>query len=298
MAYIGRFAPTPSGPLHMGSLSTALLSWLDARIHSGKWHLRIDDIDTPRIKPGSTNAILQTLRAHGLDWDGPVQYQSTRLHIYREYLEQLEKRHLTYRCNCSRKVLKQNGLVYKGTCRNKTSPEIHPPFAIRLKVPEKKISIADVLQGTQTVDLAADSGDFIIQRRDGIFAYHFATVLDDFDLGVTNIVRGIDLLPSTFAQVLIRDFFSMPAVSYAHVPLWLQSDERKFSKQNSSRAVENHLALQNLRQAAIRLQLAGEDETSEIQSIAGMLDLLLARWQQVSTGHRELPHKVTVDREL
>ncbi|MCB1147673.1 MAG: hypothetical protein KDK38_12815, partial [Leptospiraceae bacterium] len=93
MAYIGRFAPTPSGPLHMGSLSTALLSWLDARIHSGKWHLRIDDIDTPRIKPGSTNAILQTLRAHGLDWDGPVQYQSTSLHIYREYLEQLESRY-------------------------------------------------------------------------------------------------------------------------------------------------------------------------------------------------------------
>lgn len=243
--YIGRFAPSPTGPLHLGSLFTALASYLDARAHHGKWLVRIDDLDTPRNRPGAADSILRCLEAYGLQWDGEVYYQSRHLDEYRHYLDELERQQLTYRCVCSRKTLSQyfaaagrseETAVYPGICRNKHIPQ-NLPNAIRIKTDATEIGFTDQLQGWVSQNLAFEQGDFILKRKDGIIAYQFAVVVDDCLQDVNHVVRGCDLLSETPKQIYLQRLLGMPTPEYMHVPVIVDSQGYKLSKQTLATAV-------------------------------------------------------------
>ncbi len=244
-AYVGRFAPSPTGPLHLGSLFTALASFLDARSHKGKWLLRIDDLDTPRNKEGSVDAILKTLEVFGLHWDGSVCYQNQHLDKYEDLLHQLEQNQLTYRCTCSRKSLAEmfpddslnsKHSVYPGICRNKAIP-VDTTHAIRLKVEPYTLHFHDELQGLISHNLAEQYGDFILKRKDGIIAYQFAVVADDYLQGVNHVVRGCDLLEETPKQIYLQQLLGFPAPTYMHVPVIVDQQGYKLSKQTLATAV-------------------------------------------------------------
>lgn len=225
--YTGRFAPTPSGYLHFGSLVAALASWLDARAAGGRWLLRMEDLDPPREVPGAQDAILRTLETYGLHWDGPVERQSARHAAYAAAVDELLARGLAYPCTCSRKQLEGQAL-YPGTCR-----DAHRPLAdaaIRLRVPDAEYRFVDRVQGPFAQNLAREVGDFVIRRRDGLFAYQLAVVLDDAWQGVTDIVRGADLLDSTPRQLYLQELLGLPRPRYLHIPLLLQPDGHKLGK--------------------------------------------------------------------
>ncbi|WP_407315013.1 tRNA glutamyl-Q(34) synthetase GluQRS [Pseudomonas sp. nanlin1] len=227
-AYIGRFAPTPSGFLHFGSLVAALASYLDARAVGGQWLVRMEDLDPPREPPGAQAAILQALEAYGFEWDGPVVYQSQRHDAYASVIERWFQQGLAYACTCSRKQLEPYEGVYPGLCRNLGHER--RDAAIRLRVPELKYSFSDRVQGHVEQHLGKDAGDFVIQRRDGLYAYQLAVVLDDSWQGVTDIVRGADLLDSTPRQLYLLELLGLPAPRYLHVPLIIQPDGNKLGK--------------------------------------------------------------------
>ena len=227
-AYIGRFAPTPSGYLHFGSLVAALASYLDARHAGGQWLLRMEDLDPPREMPGAQAAILRTLEDYGFEWDGQVLYQSQRLAAYAAVVEQLLERGLAYACTCSRKQLEGTGGIYPGTCRNAGHPD--HDAAIRLRVPELEYRFIDRVQGEFRQHLGREVGDFVIRRRDGLFAYQLAVVLDDAWQGVTDVVRGADLLDSTPRQLYLQELLGLPQPRYLHVPLLIQPDGHKLGK--------------------------------------------------------------------
>ncbi len=234
---VGRFAPSPTGPLHLGSLYTALGSFLEARSQQGRWLVRMDDLDTPRNLPGADSHILATLAAFGLEWDGEVMYQSHCLDAYQERLRQLEKRGLLYPCICSRKVLSEiTGDIYPGTCR-KLSHCPAPPYALRIKTDGRTIAFTDALQGTRRQNLAAGHGDFILKRRDGIMAYPFAVVIDDDLQQVTQIVRGVDLLAVTPRQIYLQQLLGFSTPGYMHLPVIVDETGAKLSKQNKAQAV-------------------------------------------------------------
>lgn len=240
----GRFAPSPSGPLHFGSLLAAVASFVDARAAGGRWLLRMEDIDPPREMAGADKLILSTLEQHGLHWDGAVLYQSTRHARYREVLDDLLARGQIYRCACTRARLISLHRVYDGYCRQ------HPPpadaaCALRLQLPEKSVVFDDRIQGVQVQHLA-EAGDCIIHRKDGLFAYQLAVVVDDIDQGVTDIVRGSDILPSTSAQIHLTELLNGTTPRYAHVPVLLGADGHKLSKQSFAPAVDNRRASANL----------------------------------------------------
>ncbi|TXH52319.1 MAG: tRNA glutamyl-Q(34) synthetase GluQRS [Cellvibrionales bacterium] len=240
----GRFAPSPSGPLHFGSLLAAVASFVDARAAGGRWLLRIEDIDPPREMAGADRLILDTLACHGLHWDGTVLYQSTRHARYREVLDDLLARGQIYRCACTRARLISLHRVYDGYCRQ------HPPpadaaCALRLQLPEKSVVFDDRIQGVQVQHLA-EAGDCIIHRKDGLFAYQLAVVVDDIDQGVTDIVRGNDILPSTGAQIHLTQLLGGTTPRYAHVPVLLGADGHKLSKQSFAPALDNSRAASNL----------------------------------------------------
>ena len=225
--YIGRFAPTPSGFLHFGSLTAALASFLDARAHQGTWLVRIEDTDPPREVPGASAAILKTLETYGLEWDGEVLYQSKRHDAYQAVIDQLLRQGLAYYCRCSRKQLSQLP-VYPGTCRNALlGPD---DAAVRIRVPELTYSFEDHLQGTFSQHLGRELGDFVIKRRDGYFAYQLAVVLDDALQGITDVVRGADLLDNTPRQLYLQELLGLPGVRYLHLPLIVQEDGHKLGK--------------------------------------------------------------------
>lgn len=236
-SYIGRFAPSPSGALHFGSLLAALASYLDARSHNGLWLLRMEDLDPAREPPGAADQILRTLEAYGLYWDGDVIYQSTRLDAYQEALKQLEQAGMTFRCTCSRKRVHALGGVYDGKCRQRTSAPQHD-YAVRLKVDDTVISVADQIQGRYQQQLKTHCGDFILRRRDGLFAYQLAVVVDDAWQQVTDIVRGYDLLESTPRQIWLQSCLQLPTPRYAHLPVASNDDGQKLSKQHFSRALQ------------------------------------------------------------
>lgn len=226
--YIGRFAPTPSGPLHFGSILAALASFLDARSQAGRWFVRMDDLDTPRVKPEVDTQILRTLEALGLQWDGEILYQSKRREAYESALQTLISKNILYACICTRKQTK--GRVYPGTCRNKVlSPDER--HSLRILAPDKDFSTNDHVQGSITQQLASDVGDFVIQRNDGIHAYHLAVVVDDDFQGVNHIVRGADLADSTPRQLFLYELLSFPLPEYAHIPVALDKGRKKISKQ-------------------------------------------------------------------
>lgn len=265
--YRGRFAPSPTGPLHFGSLVAALGSYLEARTHNGEWLVRIEDLDPPRAQPGATDDILRTLEAFGFSWDGPV-LLSQRLDLYQAALDSLTRRDLAYACSCSRSELQAlqtqattnapvegDELRYPGLCRNGVQ---HPDrnVAWRLRVNEGTTAFHDALQGELTFDVSQMVSDFVIKRRDGLFAYQLAVVVDDAAQGITHVVRGCDLLTSTPRQILLQHALELPAVHYLHLPVIMGADGRKLSKSHAAPAVVPnhapavlHAALQHLQQS-------------------------------------------------
>ena len=235
--YRGRFAPSPTGPLHLGSLYTALAGYLQAKARGGQWLLRIDDLDPHRTVSNSADRIRYTLEALGLHWDGPVLYQSQRTEHYRAALAELRSAGWVYPCTCSRKELAlasgENSLspVYPGFCRSRREPTPHEPHALRIITAGIRISFLDRLQGTVTQDLATEIGDFILFRRDHVYAYHLATVIDDAEQNITEVVRGLDLLDSTPRQIHLQQRLGLPTPGYAHIPILVDDGGRKLSKQ-------------------------------------------------------------------
>src|SRR3954469_20414140 len=243
--YTGRFAPSPTGPLHMGSLIAALASWLDARAAGGRWLVRMEDLDRPRVLPGADDAILDALSRLGLQWDGEVVYQSKRHDLYRRALERL--RPDTYWCSCSRREIADSSLglatdgapIYPGTCRHGTKGDRR---ALRLRTNAETIIFEDRVQGRQEQVLERAVGDFVLYRADGLFAYQLAVVVDDADQGVTDVVRGADLLDSTPRQIYLQRLLGMPTPRYLHVPVAVDAGGEKLSKQTGAQAVDASMA--------------------------------------------------------
>lgn len=258
-SYRGRFAPTPSGPLHFGSLVAATASYLDARAHDGEWLVRIEDVDQPRVIPGSADHILRTLEAFGFRWDGAVMYQSMRREAYRAALDELQHLGLTYRCTCSRKTLAEtavrgvDGTVYPGHCRERAPAT--GPAAIRFAVPDSRVVFDDAVQGRVACELATECGDFVLLRADGVYGYQLAVVVDDAEQHISHVVRGADLLTSTPRQIALQQALGLPAVRYAHLPVALDEHGDKLSKQTLAAPVEADTPLTALRTAAAFLGL-------------------------------------------
>lgn len=241
MSYVGRFAPSPTGPLHLGSLVAAVASYLHARQAGGRWLVRIEDIDPPREVPGAAAGILRTLEAFELAWDGAVLHQSARLERYREVVETLLATRRAFRCHCSRSELRAAADAvgsprYPGTCRDLKLPP--RDTAVRARVEPGAIGFVDGLQGERSIDLAETTGDYVIERRDGLPAYHLAVVLDDAYQGVTTIVRGIDLLESTFVHIHLQRSLGVPTPRYFHLPVVVDEHGQKLSKQSGAAALE------------------------------------------------------------
>lgn len=228
--YVGRFAPSPTGPLHFGSLVAALASYLDARSQNGRWLVRMEDIDPPREQPGATDRILKALEVYGMPWDGEVLYQSQRSAEYEAAIEQLFQAGAIYPCTCSRKQLQPYNGIYPGLCRDKTEiPDI--PYVLRLNCHDKQLTFNDLIQEQQTFDMKA-LGDFIVKRKEKLHAYQLAVCVDDEYQGVTHIVRGYDLIDSTPRQICLQSVLGMKTPSYAHIPVIIQENGDKLSKQN------------------------------------------------------------------
>ena len=252
----GRFAPSPTGPLHIGSLYTALASFLDARAEGLAWRLRFDNLDEPRNQPGAESRILRSLEAHGLQWDGPVERQSERLDLYRAALETLRRKAKTFHCTCSRKALAGTP-IYPGHCRNQIAPI--PNTAIRVRVEDTALEFTDLVQGPQRTRLDLTVGDFIIKRRDGPFAYQLATAVDDGDPNIVRVLRGQDLLANTPRQLHLMALLGLPAPAYAHIPVLLNRNGQKWSKQTGAPAVNDQRPLANLHAGLILLGLQPPD---------------------------------------
>jgi glutamyl-Q tRNA(Asp) synthetase len=237
-AVVGRFAPSPTGPLHLGSLVAAVGSYLDALTHGGHWLVRIEDLDTPRVAPGCATEQLATLEAFGFEWQGPIVYQSTRRDAYRAALEQLARAGHTFECSCSRKTIgdEQAGARYPGTCRSgPTRPGL---TATRFRIDDgQHVQFDDAVQGPQSVMLA-DLGDFVVRRRDDIATYQLAVVIDDAWQNVTRVTRGADLLDSTPWQIALQSALALPPVKYAHLPLITEADGAKLAKSRRSLSLD------------------------------------------------------------
>jgi glutamyl-Q tRNA(Asp) synthetase len=265
MSYRGRFAPSPTGPLHFGSLVSALASWLDARAHDGTWLVRIEDIDRPRTVPGAADDILATLARFGMHADEQPVWQSQRTARYEQALEQLKSTGLIYPCGCTRKEIadsllhahaRNTTLAYPGTCRNGLNGK--PARAWRLRVPDgdaATITFKDRWQGEQTQNLATEVGDFVLKRADDQWAYQLAVVVDDANAEITHIVRGADLMDSTARQIYLQRCLGVPTPQYLHVPVVTNEDGEKLSKQNGATALDTDRPLAALNAAARHLGL-------------------------------------------
>ncbi len=250
MTYVGRFAPSPTGPLHFGSLITAVASYCDAKAHHGKWLLRIEDTDIPRIYPNSESHILNCIDAFEFEPDADIIFQKNRLDLYEQVLEQLKQAQQIYACECTRKQLGSNH-IYVGTCR-----DLHLDFsnqAIRLKVDDQLICFDDLLQGRQCSNLKNDLGDFVLKRRDGIISYQLAVVVDDYLQGITHVVRGADLLDNTARQIWLGSLLDYPKLNYMHLPLAMNDQGQKLSKQNMAQALDLSKAAELLQSTILTL---------------------------------------------
>lgn len=281
--YTGRFAPSPTGLLHIGSLLTAVASYADARSNGGKWLVRMEDLDPPREMPGAASHILHTLEAFGFEWDGEVAYQSRRYALYEETLCRLKTAGLVYPCHCSRKDWQAgarrgaDGFVYNGRCRH---PCQRPALqgkqpAWRIRVPDRIIGFSDGIVGGYAQNLARDIGDFVLLRADGYWAYQLAVVADDAEQGVTHIVRGQDLLVSTPRQIYLQQCLGVPTPRYAHLPLLTNAQGQKWSKQTLAPALDLNRREQLLRQVFRYLNLP---EAPEADRPAELLDWAVAHW--------------------
>lgn len=296
LPYKGRFAPSPTGPLHAGSLVAALASWLDARAHGGKWLLRIEDLDLPRCVPGADQLILQQLADCGLTSDDPPVWQSQRSALYQQALDALIRTGQAYPCTCSRKDVEQallaqglhkprhGELVYPGTCR--TGLHGKAGRAWRFATPPNTFTAwTDRQLGPQSQDVAAEVGDFVLRRADGLFAYQLAVVVDDAAQGITHIVRGEDLADNTARQIILQSALGYPTPQYLHTPLVLAADGQKLSKQNGAQAQDTsnpEAALAALNLAAKRLGLA-DGGTRDNRGIA--LAAWVEQWRAALQPH-------------
>jgi glutamyl-Q tRNA(Asp) synthetase len=241
--YAGRFAPSPTGPLHFGSLVAALASWLDARAAKGRWYVRIEDLDQPREQPGAADSILRTLEHVGLYWDGAVVFQSQRTELYRHALEELRAH--TYWCACTRREIADSSIgiamdgarIYPGTCRAGLAPE-KIRRAMRVQTDLAQIEFEDRAQGTQRQSLGRDIGDFVLYRADGQFAYQLAVVVDDAAQSITDVVRGADLLDSTARQIYLQRLLRYAQPRYLHVPVAVNAADEKLSKQTGAAPID------------------------------------------------------------
>ncbi len=249
--YRGRFAPSPTGPLHKGSLIAAIASYLEAKKNNGKWLVRMEDVDELRNVKGAANSILHSLEAFGFEWDESILYQTQRKDAYADALQNLKKQKRVYPCTCSRKSLRdkaasglittgQFGVIYPGFCSNNAFTNVNPEdYSIRIKTPEQSYSFNDELSGYNIQNLKIDSGDFIIRRRDGLFAYQLAVVVDDDFQNISHIVRGSDLLDSTARQLFLQQCLKYPQPQYAHLPLIVHENGDKLSKQTGAKSIGN-----------------------------------------------------------
>lgn len=244
--YRGRFAPSPSGPLHLGSLVAAVGSYLQARAESGQWLVRIEDIDPPRQVAGAADLILTSLEAHGLLWDEHVEYQSHNSAHYDQYLDWLAQQQLSYYCDCTRKMIQLAGGHYQGHCRERQLTG--QGCALRLRNDQPVEQFTDLLQGKIQSDMNFAGEDFIIRRKDGLYAYHLAVVVDDIRQGINHIVRGADLLQPTACQMLLYKLFNQPIPQYLHLPVVVTQPGMKLSKQNHAPALNDKQASQNITQ--------------------------------------------------
>jgi glutamyl-Q tRNA(Asp) synthetase len=282
--YCGRFAPSPTGPLHFGSLVAAVGSYLDARTQGGKWLVRMEDVDTPRNEPGAAAGILATLETFGFEWDGPVLWQSSRFEVYAAALEQLKTAGLAYACACSRKEIADSatqpavdgGLVYPGTCRQGLA-EGRAPRAWRLRVVDEEVKFVDRVQGELGQQLERDVGDFVLRRADGLFAYQLAVVVDDHFQGITDIVRGADLLASTPRQIFLEHCLGYTTPAYAHLPVASNTAGEKLSKQTLAPALDAGQAPRLLLQA---LRFLGQPAPDALlkADVPEIWDWALAHW--------------------
>lgn len=270
MNYVGRFAPSPTGPLHYGSLVAALASFLDARHAGGQWLLRIEDLDPPRESIEAPGEMIRQLLAFGLNWDLDVLYQSTRLTSYEAALESI--RTFTFPCSCTRKAVPG---IYPGTCRHRKDPAPGEAYAVRLRVPRHRVSIKDRALGLQTWDLEAEVGDFIIKRKDGLHAYQLAVVVDDIHSSVSHIVRGNDLLDSTPRQLALYERLGVSPPVYLHLPVLVDALGNKLSKQAHAKPVDTSDPL-----ATIRSALSDLGQSTHVHSLSTkeLLEKAAASW--------------------
>lgn len=263
--YISRFAPSPSGPLHLGSLLAAVTGWLDARAARGRWLLRIEDIDPPREQPGAKDWILRALASHGLCWDGEPMLQSSRDAAYQAALDRLADAGMLFRCTCTRQDLRAHGGVYPGTCRDRGMAPLPAgtPHALRVRVPDgeaARIRFEDRLRGDCVFDLAAEQGDFVVRRKDGLWAYQLAVVVDDAEQGITDVVRGVDLLDSTPRQIHLQHLLGLPTPRYLHGPILVDTRGDKLSKQAGAEGLDLSDAKRNLARALAWLALPSDPQ--------------------------------------
>lgn len=248
--YRSRFAPSPTGPLHLGSLVAAMGSYLEAKAHSGEWLIRIEDVDTPREVSGASGDILRTLEYLGMNWDGEVVYQSQRSALYQEAIHTLTTLNLVYPCVCTRKeildssIIGITGPIYPGTCRH--SHVSQKSSALRLQTNDKPIWFEDIIQGRVEQRLESDTGDFVLRRADGVFAYQLAVVVDDAEQKITHVVRGEDLLDSTPRQIYLQQLLGYPVPDYMHLPVATNRDGKKLSKQTRATPVDRTKAVPQL----------------------------------------------------
>ncbi len=293
--YRGRFAPSPTGPLHFGSLIAAIGSYLQARSQGGEWLVRMEDLDPPREMAGAATSILQTLEAYGFEWDGEVRYQSQRHEAYLEALEQLRRDGLSYRCGCSRKQIAEQaqrlGLdpgVYPGTCRTENTNK-HQRHAIRLLIPQGKIGFEDAVQGHFSQQLKREVGDFVLRRADGLFAYQLAVVVDDAEQGITEVVRGSDLLDNTPRQIALQQALGLTHPRYLHLPVVVNAQGQKLSKQTFAPALDANHPLPALWQG---LEFLGQRPLREI--LEGDLNALW-QWAQQHWNSDRIPRKLAAE---
>ena len=270
--YIGRFAPTTSGPLHLGSLLTAVASYLDAKAHNGSWLLRFDNIDVPRNSPHSVDIVLKTLEAHHLHWDGMISYQTDHQEFYDEAINDLHQQGLLFYCTCTRSELR-NKPIYPGKCRSQHHKPSHLA-STRVRVDNRIIQFNDHIQGMTGGSISEIVGDFNVRRKEGIISYPLAVVVDDQQTGVSNIVRGSDLLENTLAQLFLIKVLGYEKPQFAHIPVINQRDQIKLSKRDKAIAIDNRFAHLNL---STSLQLLGLNPPLDVD-IGSMLNWAIDQW--------------------
>lgn len=292
-AYVGRFAPSPTGPLHFGSLFCALGSYLHAKQNNGKWLVRIEDIDTPRVDESTIKTILDCLQAHGLQWDDDVVFQSQRHALYDSYLDSLNKQELLYACACTRSQIRSRGLSYDGHCRLLGLP--FSANAIRFIQTNDNTHFHDGMWGMTHINHAMATEDPVLKRADGIFSYHLSVVVDDIEQGVNHIVRGNDLLDTTPVHLSLYQALHKPSPRYMHLPIIVQKAHEKLSKQHYSPAVDNGNAINNIKLALIYLGLP-ETHLPKTGSIEQLLYWAINNWHpKLVVKQTELLISVTND---